>query len=107
MFDSINLQEALSDIYNVGVDDVTLPLLYLANSEVHMSVKTPIGLTERQTVQDIVLQGDTFGSILASVQVDTIGQECMQAGHFYQYKDRLPVGFLGLVDDIVGVSPAT
>ena len=104
MFDSINLQEALSDIYNVGVDDDTLPLLYLANSEVHMSVKTPTGLTERQTVQDIVLQGDTFGSILASVQVDTIGQECMQAGHFYQYKDRLPVGFLGLVDDIVGVT---
>ena len=47
----------------------------------------------RQTVQDIVLQGDTFGSVLASVHVDTVGQECMQSAHFYQYKDRLPVGF--------------
>ena len=69
-----------------------------------MSVKTPTGLTERQTVKDIVLQGDTWGSILASVQVDSIGQECMEAGHFYLYKDKLPVGFLGLVDDIVGVT---
>ena len=51
-----------------------------------------------------MLQGDTWGSILASVQVDRIGQECMKAGHFYLYKDRLPIGFLGLVDDIVGVT---
>ena len=57
MFDSINLEEALSDIYNVGVDDNTLSLLYQANAEVHMAVKTPAGLTERQTIKDIVLQG--------------------------------------------------
>jgi hypothetical protein len=55
-------------------------------------------------IKDNVLQGDTFGSILASVQVDSIGQECMEAGHFYKYKDELPIGFLGLVDDIVGVT---
>ena len=30
----------------------------------------------------------------------------MQAGHYYKYKDKLPVGFLGLVDDIVGISEA-
>ena len=60
MFDSINLEEALSDIYNVGVDDNTLSLLYQANAEVHMAVKTPAGLTERQTIKDIVLQGDTI-----------------------------------------------
>ena len=104
MFDSINLEEALSDMYNVGVDDDTLSLLYQANAEVHMAVKTPAGLTERQTIKDIILQGDTFGSILASVQVDYIGQECMRAGHYYLYKDKLPVGFLGLVDDIVGIT---
>ena len=28
----------------------------------------------------------------------------MEAGYFYKYKDRLPVGFLGLVDDIVGIT---
>jgi hypothetical protein len=71
-----------------------------------MAVKTPTGLTERQTICDIVLQGDTFSSILASVQVDTIGQECMKAGHYYLYKNTLPVWFLGLVDDIVGISEA-
>ena len=71
-----------------------------------MAVKTANGLSDRQIVSDIVLQGDTFGSILASVQVDKIGQDCMEAGHFYLYKNILPVGFLGLVDDIVGITQA-
>ena len=60
MFDSIDLIEALSDIYNAGVNDDSLSLLHQANAEVQMAVKTPIGLTERQTIRGIVLQGDTF-----------------------------------------------
>ena len=39
---------------------------------------------------------------MASVQVDSIGKESIEAGHCYLYKDRLPIGFLGLVDDIIG-----
>ena len=106
MFDSIDLQQALCDIYDAGVDDDCLALLYDANKEIHMSVKTPTGLTDRQILTDIVLQGDTFGSILASVQVDTIGKECMKEGFGYLYKNILPVGFLGLVDDIIGITEA-
>ena len=49
MFDSIDLQQALCDIYDAGVDDDCLALLYDANKEIHMSVKTPTGLTDRQT----------------------------------------------------------
>ena len=106
MFDSINLQEAISDIYDAGIQDEQLALIYKANQEISMAVKTPTGLTERQTVSDIVLQGDTFGSLLASVQVDMIGKDCMEAGHHYLYKNLLPIGFLGLVDDIVGITEA-
>ena len=106
MFDSINLEEAISDIYDTGVDDDNLALLYNANKNINMAVKTPHGLSDRQTVKNIVLQGDTWGSMLASVQVDKIGQECMAAGYFYLYKNVLPVGFLGLVDDTVGITEA-
>ena len=71
-----------------------------------MAVKTPARLTDRQSIRNIVLQGDTWGSILASIQLDNIGQETMKAGHFYLYKDTLPIGFLGLVDNIVGITEA-
>ena len=69
------LQEAISDIFDTGVDDDNLALLYNANQEIDMAVKTANGLSDRQTVNDIVLQGDKWGSILASVQVDKM-YEC-------------------------------
>ena len=106
MFDAIDLEEAISDIYDVGVDDDSLTLIYEANKEIEMAVKTPSGLTERQTVKNIVLQGDTWGSILASVQVDTIGKAVEEAGLGYMYKDSLPISLLGLVDDLIGVTEA-
>ena len=106
MFDSIDLELALNDLYDVGVNDDTLALLHQANKDVHMAVKTPSGLTDRQVIKNSVLLGDTFGSIMASVQVDSIGQECVKEGHTYLYKNELPVGFLGLVDDIIGVTEA-
>ena len=67
MFDYMDLEQAVSDIYDAGVDDYTLALLYEANKEVHMAVKTPSGLTQRQIIRDTVLQGNTWGSIIASV----------------------------------------
>ena len=80
MFDSINLKEAISDIYDTGMDDDNLVLLYKANQEINMAVKTPNGLSDRQIVRYILLQGDTWGSLLASVQVDKICQEFLASG---------------------------
>ena len=104
MFDSMNLKEAISDVYEAGLDDENLSLVYKANKEIFMAVNTPGGLTERQCIENIVLQGDTFGSILASVQVDAIAKECMETGYGYKYKNILPVGMLGLVDDTVAIT---
>ena len=106
MFDSINLQEAISDIFDYGLNDDDLSMIYKANNEVHMAVKTQGGLTDRQVIKNSVLQGDTFGSLLASVQVDTIAKDVEKADVGYRYKDELQINILGLVDDIIGVSEA-
>eukprot|EP00092_Neocalanus_flemingeri_P001059 GFUD01001129.1.p1 GENE.GFUD01001129.1~~GFUD01001129.1.p1 ORF type:complete len:148 (-),score=26.51 GFUD01001129.1:100-543(-) len=47
MFDSFNLEEAISDIFDTGVDDVYLNLIYNANKEIDMAVKTANGLTKK------------------------------------------------------------
>ena len=39
MFDSMNLVEALNDIYEVGLDDENLNLLWKANGKTNMAVK--------------------------------------------------------------------
>ena len=71
-----------------------------------MAVNTHSGISERQIITDTVLQGDTFGSLLASVQVDTIGQECGKSGYGYLYMEKLPVNIFGLVDDTIAVTEA-
>ena len=45
-----------------------------------------------------------MGKLISFCPSCTIGKDCVQAGHNYLYKGRLSVGFLGLVDDIVGVT---
>ena len=93
-------------MYDVGLDDENLVLIHKANKEIHMAVNAPGGLTERQILKNIVLQGDTWGSILASVQVDSIAKDVVKAGIGYMYKDNLPISMLGLVDDLIGVTEA-
>ena len=48
MFDAMNLKQAISDLFDVGVDDDVLSLIYQANSDIRMAVNTPDGLTNRQ-----------------------------------------------------------
>ena len=104
MFDAINLEQALIDLFNCGVQDETLSLLYEANKEVQIAVKTPFGLTERQTVRSTVLQGETWASLIASVQVDSIAKEYKNAGYYYKYKNCVPLTSLGLVDIFGGLT---
>ena len=106
MFDSVNLKKSISDIYDAGLKNENLALLYEGNRIVSMAVNTPSGTSERQNIQNSVLQGDTWGPLLSSVQVDTIGQACVQAEHGYKYKDTLMVSLLGMVDDLISVTEA-
>ena len=41
--------------------DDKLSLIYEMNKEVKVKVKTPVGLSESETVHNVVMQGETFG----------------------------------------------
>ena len=81
-----------------------MTLIYKANDDVRMAVNTPDGLTESRKCCHVVLQGDTWGSILALVQVDSIGKEVANTDFGYKHMDKLPVTLLGLMDDMIGMS---
>ena len=104
MFDTISLKEALSDAFDSGIKNDNLALIYHANKEANMAVNTTDGLTNRQNIKDVVLQGDTLGSILASIQVDTICREMESLESGYRYKDSLPITMMAMVDDMIGVA---
>ena len=104
-FDGMWLAEAMNDMFDAGVQDDNLALLYQANSKVNVAVRTPYGLTDRFKLEDIILQGDVFGPIECSVMVDSFGKECLEENkHLYYYKDTVPVPVLTMVDDAIAIT---
>ena len=55
-FDSLWLQECLNDLYDSGVKDDKLALLYNINTEVKVAVKTPVGRTKRESIFKLITQ---------------------------------------------------
>ena len=105
MFDSECLFECMNDLYEAGIDDNIFNLIYEANRENYVAVKTPNGLSRREIFKKIVMQGDVLAPLLSSLQVDTMGKEClMEEKHLYYYKKLVPIPPLGLVDDLFTIS---
>ena len=100
----MELDEAVADIFDSGVKDDTLALLYNAKKNIKVRVKTPSGLGVEQKLSKLVLQGDTWGPIMASNQVDTFGKQLIEEepSFIYKYKGNVPVGVLGMIDDLAG-----
>ena len=116
MFDSMSLDIIISDIYDCGVKDDLLVLLYEANKNIHMSVSTCYGLTEAVKIPALVAQGDLFAPLPAAVQVDSMTRKLEeqdrarveegQPGLLFRYKGIIPIPSLGLMDDTLSVSEA-
>ena len=104
-FDSLWLQECMNDLYSAGLNDDKFALLYNVNSKVDIAVKTPVGKTDRQSIHNVIAQGDVFGPMFCSKQVDTFGQECLDEGKYtYMYRGEVEIPPLSMVDDVLCVS---
>ena len=105
MFDSECLYECMNDVYEAGVEDDTFVLMSEANRRSLVAVKTPHGISRRELFEDIVMQGDVLAPLISSLQVDTMGKECLeQKKHLYLFKGIVPIGPLGMVDDLFTIS---
>ena len=82
-FDSLWLQDCLNDIFDTLPDENRndkISLLFESSQTNLVAVKTPAGLTERVNIPNIVQQGGTWGFLLCSNTVDTIGKKCRDKG---------------------------
>ena len=91
-------------MYEAGITDDSHALIYEANKNNQVAVKTPFGLTNRECVNKIVLLC-VFGPLQCSVQVDSFGKECLlENKHLYYYRGKVGVPPLAMVDDLLEVS---
>ena len=106
MFDGLDVKTTLNDIYDNGMKDDKWALTYKLYEVNNVSIKTPVGLTDRRRVdRPIITQGDCLGPILASSTVDTFGKECfVKQKHLYYYRNQTPISVLAMLDDVFAIS---
>ena len=104
-FDSLGLEESLNDFFDGGLRNDKLSLLYNINRNVKVVVKTPTGKTEKGNIYNVITQGDIFGALLCSKQVDSFGKECLENHKYtYMYKGEVEIPPLAMVDDLSCIS---
>ena len=104
-FDSLWQEDVINDLYEAGVTDDKLSLLYKINEINKLAIKTHDGLSLRKTVEKIICQGEPWGPIDCSLHIDTIGKLSLDPSlEPYRYKDEVEIPALGWVDDLLTVS---
>ena len=103
-FDKLWTKECFNDIYECGFTNDKLPLLFAENVNAQVAVKTATGTTRRTTINEVVMQGTVWGSLMCTSSMDKLGKLSYKAPqNLYKYKD-VPIPPLGMVDDIICVS---
>ena len=99
------LKETVNDLFEAGLDNDNLNIIYKLNENNKVAVKTPHGLSERVQIKKIVMQGENLAPLECSVQVDTFGKECLaDKKHLFLYRGEVEVPPLSMVDDLLCIS---
>ena len=89
-------------MWEAGIQDDYLALIFEINKQVNVAVKTPFGLTGRKNIERVIMQGEVYGPLCCSVKVDTFGKECLQKYKFLcMYKDTVGIPPPSMVEDLV------
>ena len=94
-FDSLWLQDCINSLWENGIIDVILLLVYFLNTKANIVVKSPFGETKLFICSSIVKQGTVLGPVLSNCSLDRILVE--SHGYFLGSVEIKPIEF---VDDI-------
>ena len=94
-FDSLWLADCLNSLWENGIQNDLLYLIYLLNHRARIQVKSPLGITDTFALTDITKQGTIMGPILNNCSLDRI---CVE-GRRYQLGSAY-IKPLDYVDDI-------
>ena len=93
-------------MYEAGIQNDMLNLLYIENQISEVAVKTPWGISDRVTISDAVMQGTVFGSLKCTTSMDKICKLAYankELQYFYKGDPNIGIGYLGAVDDLLAI----
>ena len=95
------MQECIHDLFETGLNNDKLPLLYLENQN---AIKTPQGISKRKTIKNVVMQGTVWGSLFCTTTMDRLGQLFYENEELlHKYKNQVNIPSLGLFDDVLSI----
>ena len=106
-FDVLWLDDCMNDLWDTlpsTARDDKLGLIYQTSRTNMVAVNTSVGQTKRVNIPEITTQGGTWGPMLCSNSIDTVGKFAEQDGQFYCYKKIARIIPLAMVDDLLAVS---
>ena len=103
-FDALWVEECINDIFEAGLTNDKLVLLYLENQNANIAVKTPRGRSSRVSTKNLIMQGTVWASFLCTVTMDKLGKFVYNHPDLtYKYKGVVETPSLGMVDDVLCV----
>ena len=105
-FDVLWLADCMNGIWDTlphHARDDRLGLVYQLSRRNMVAINTAVGQTERVDIPDITAQGGTWGPLLCSNSIDTVGKHAEASGQYYLYKNIAKVLPLAMVDDLLAV----
>ena len=106
-FDGLWLEECCNNLFEAGIVDDKLALIYEGNKRNLVAVSTPAGVTKRVEMNKIVCQGESNGPLIAGVQMDGIAKDMVKhySENLYVYKNKVKIPCLEMVDDALNLRP--
>ena len=103
-FDTLWVEECINDLFDSGLQNDKLPLLYMENQNAEIAIKTQTGITDRKSIKNIIMQGSIFGSLCCTVSMDKLGKHIYKNHDLiYRYKGKIDIPTLGMVDDVLAI----
>ena len=103
-FDKLWAQECFNDVMEHGFKNDKLPLLYSANVNAKVAVKTKSGTTRRISMSEIIMQGTVWGSLFCTASIDQLGKKAYEMPEILYKYNGVDIPPLGMVDDILTVT---
>ena len=106
-FDKLWLESCINSLFEAGLDNDKLNLLYIENKNAEIAIKVNNKLSARVSVKDVIMQGTVWGSLKCTSSMDTMNKIALSEEDLqYKYKGdpNIPVGILGMVDDTLSIS---
>ena len=103
-FDKLWLHEVINCLYEAGLRNDKLPLLFLENANAKVAIKSNGKLSTRVNIREIIMQGSVWGGICCVVLMDKLGKIAYRNPDLlYYYKNLVGTPPLQMVDDVMAI----